>query len=125
MEHRWSLRKRLTTGVLIYRHGIPVTPCESRDVGLEGMFVKSGPLNYFRNTRLDVEFSLNCPDTGQAVRYRLPAVVVHTANDGLGVTFIGSNPHMFRALGAIIYGSTSITGAHDDNVSLAPTSAVG
>lgn len=125
MEHRWSLRKRLTTNVLLYHHGIPVARCESRDVGLEGMFVNTGPLNYFRNTRLDVEFSLRNPATGQVARCRLPAIVVHTSNQGLGLTFIGFNPDIFRTLDAILHGPATRARTRRKNTSAPHAVAAG
>lgn len=86
MEHRWSSRYPAAVDVQLYQYGKQVARCKARDVGIEGMFVDTGPLLYRPNTLLDVEFEVELSRRFHRSRsYRLPVLVVHSANEGIGL----------------------------------------
>lgn len=89
MEHRCSVRLPFAMNVLLYHNNIPVVHCKTHDIGADGMFVKSGPLKYRTNTMLKVEFQSN--KGGGRSSHMLTAMVVHHANNGLGLMFPGGN----------------------------------
>jgi len=75
--------------VLLYHNNIPVVHCKTHDIGADGMFVQSGPLKFRTNTMLKVEFQ----SEKDAVRsaHMISAMVVHHANNGLGLMFPGGD----------------------------------
>lgn len=95
MEHRCSVRLPIAMNVLLYHNNIPVVHCKTHDIGADGMFVDSGPLNYRTNTMLKVEFQ---PEKGSGSRpHMLTAMVVHHANNGLGLMFPGGDSEAMLA----------------------------
>ncbi len=97
MEHRWSQRSLLSISVLLYQNGIPVARCRTRDVGSEGMFVECGSAICAKNAVIDVEFEAPTPG-GESKRYSLPAMVMHVADDGMGLIVLDIGSEAFRAL---------------------------
>jgi hypothetical protein len=95
MEHRCSVRLPVAMNVLLYHNNIPVVHCKTSDISPDGMFVQSGPLKYKANTLLKVEFQAQ----SDAVRksHMLAAMVVHHANNGLGLMFPGSDAEAMLA----------------------------
>ena len=85
MEHRCSVRLPVAMNVLLYHNNIPVVHCKTHD----GMFVQSGPLKYRTNTMLKVEFQSRKDKESRS--YNLTAMVVHHANNGLGLMFPGGD----------------------------------
>lgn len=89
MEHRWINRYPAIVDVQLYQHDRPVARCKARDVGIEGMFVDTGPLLYRANTLLEVEFEVELNRRFHRSRsYRLPVIVVHHANEGIGLMIL-------------------------------------
>ncbi len=93
MEHRLSERQPIAIDGMIYHRVLPATRCTIRNLGLDGMYVETGPMAFSHNNALEVEFALRCD--GHLRRYRLPVLVVHRFH-GLSQNGIGM---MFRALG--------------------------
>lgn len=89
MEHRWSKRYPTEVDVQLYQHGHQIAVCKARDIGIEGMFLDTGPLFYRANTLLDVEFRVepSCRHNGQS-SYRIPVIVIHNANHGIGLMML-------------------------------------
>ena len=56
MEHRWRKRLQKTIKVMLYHNRVPVISCKTRDIGIEGIFVESGPLEFRNYTCLEIEF---------------------------------------------------------------------
>lgn len=89
MEHRWSNRYPLDVDVGLYQHGQRIAVCKIRDIGIEGMFLETGPLFYRVNTLLDVEFEIDVSRRYRTPRvYRLPVMVVHNTKWGVGVMIL-------------------------------------
>ncbi len=82
MEHRCSIRKQMAVRVLFYKHGLPVQSGLSRDLGLGGVFVETDPQLWQKNECLDVEFISN-----RGAKLRLPALVIHQREQGVGLMF--------------------------------------
>jgi hypothetical protein len=67
---RAAVRHRVSINTIIHSHGFPLTQCTTRDIGPDGMFIKTEPLRVSKNTVLALEFEL---PIGSAIKhYRLP-----------------------------------------------------
>ncbi|WP_455220808.1 PilZ domain-containing protein [Kaarinaea lacus] len=89
MEHRCSVRLPVAMDVLLYHNNVPVVHCKTRNIGADGMFVRTGSLKFGTNTMLKVEFK---PGEGRDQHcHMMPALVVHHANDGMGLMFPGGD----------------------------------
>lgn len=88
MEHRWSERKSTDLNVLLYRQGHATIPGKLCNLGLEGMYIETGPRDLAEGMVLHVAFSLD----GQTGRQhlRLPALVVHHSEQGVGMMLFRS-----------------------------------
>lgn len=96
MEHRWSERRRVCIDVKIYHNGNSVALCKTRDLSMGGMQIRVGPLGFYTNTPLEVEFEVQAD--GGARRYRLPCNVVHCSRDRLGVMIHETHAEAHAAL---------------------------
>lgn len=96
MEHRWSERKPLNMDVYVYHRGTPVAACKTRDVSRGGMQIRVGPLGFYKNTPLELEFEIL--RDGELRRYRLPGNVVHCSRNRMGVMLDESHPEVREAL---------------------------
>jgi len=100
MEHRCSIRKPVAVRVLIYKHGLPVQSGLSRDLGMGGVFVVTGAYNWRRNEYLEIEFAAI-----NGVKLRLPALVVHQREKGVGLMFDTITDAQRQQLRAILFPS--------------------
>ncbi len=85
IEHRHTKRVGVSENVSIYHRGVLVAYCKIKDLSVEGMALWAGPLQYHRNTVLEVEFGAR--DASQQA-LRLPALVVYSTARELGLMFI-------------------------------------
>jgi len=83
MEHRCSVRKSIEFQLLLYKHGLPIQSGISRNLGLGGMFINTGTYPWRKNEYLEVEILSSDGNSGM----RLPAVVVHHSEHGVGLMF--------------------------------------
>ena len=100
MEHRWSERKTVNVDVYVYHRGIPVAVCKTRDVSMGGMQIRVGPLGFYKNTPLELEFTATGP--GETRRYRLPGNVVHCSRNRMGVIVDESHPDTRAAMSRLL-----------------------
>lgn len=101
MEHRWSMRRPLGGAARIYHDGgTQALESQIGDIGLEGMFIRTGDVNLTRNTLVEVEFALPGEPSR---RYRLPALITHKNGDGIGLMFHTFDPLAFRAIQSFLY----------------------
>lgn len=96
MEHRWSVRIPFTTEVILHHNGLPVAVCKSSDIGLGGLFIKTGPLIYPRDSVLDLSIELNT-DQGRK-RFHLRSAVVFRSETGMGLMFLDPNSTVSRTI---------------------------
>ncbi|WP_455222778.1 hypothetical protein [Kaarinaea lacus] len=83
MEHRWSIRLPSSIKVLLYINGSPVCACATQNIGKEGMYINSKPEMHRINTLYEVAFQ--APGFGRRRWFRMPAIVAHISETGLGL----------------------------------------
>lgn len=99
MEHRLSERRPMTLDVLIFHQGLPMGRGRTRNIGREGMFIETEITDFPEGTTLDVEVDV---DTGQGEqRVRLPALVIHRNDEGIGLMFLTFVPEIQDILQAL------------------------
>ena len=81
-----NLREPLNTKVTIFRHSFPYAVRRSKNVGSDGIFVSTAPLNFTKNTYLEVEFEL-VNNLGSRI-FRLPVYVDHITDKGMNLLFV-------------------------------------
>jgi hypothetical protein len=96
MEQRWSVRAPFTTQVILHHNALPVAVCTSSDIGLGGLFIKTGPLTYPRNSVLHIDIELNT-ELGPK-RFLLETTVVFSSGAGMGLMFLESNSEITRTI---------------------------
>jgi hypothetical protein len=106
MEHRWSDRVFSSLDVLLVKNDIPVVSCKASNIGLYGMFVKTGPVRYARNSVLDVEFPVSTKERQKKTK-RVPVYVVHQSEDGLGLAFRDESPETIGFVKKLIQNITN------------------
>ncbi|MGD8591824.1 MAG: PilZ domain-containing protein [Gammaproteobacteria bacterium] len=108
MERRCNQRLLKTIKVMLYHKGIPVISCKTRDIGVEGIFVETGPLVYRNNTLLRIEFEVTLINSRQF--YRLSAIVAHSSEIGLGLYILESESAAINAWCRVLqYDSSAIS----------------
>ena len=98
MEHRCSVRKPAEFQLLIYKNGLPVQSSVSRNLGLGGIYIRAGTSQWRKNECLEIEF-LGCGKAG----IRIPAVVVHQSENGVGLMFDGMTGEQRRELRVMLF----------------------
>ncbi len=98
MEHRYSIRKKLAIRVLFYKHGVPVQSGQSLDLCLGGIFVETRPFQWHKNECLDIELV-----SRRGVKLRLPALVVHQREKGIGLMFDAISKEQRKQLRDILF----------------------
>ena len=89
IEHRHRSRISTEKEVSIYHRGILVAECRIKDISAEGIAIWSGPIQYHRNTLLELEFAIE--QDGKRRKFKQQALVVHSSADVLGLIFIESD----------------------------------
>jgi len=88
LEHRWNKRYPVTTDVTIHHHAHPLVHGKTHDIGPTGLFIEGVPVVYRRNTMLDIEFlAQDSHHQRPPQRHRLPAIVIHSSDEGMGLMF--------------------------------------
>lgn len=105
MEHRWNERKSLALDVQIYHQGVPVARCRTRDLSLDGMQLCVGPLGFYKNTPLDLEFTAD--DSGRRTTHRVGACVVHCTRNRMGLMLLDVPPETKRVLRRLLTGTST------------------
>jgi len=86
MEHRHNPRKQLEFDVILNSHH-GVMPGRTVELSDGGAFVELSPPVTSRLTHSVVELVLKYPERVSRERYRLPALVVHSRAEGVGLMF--------------------------------------
>ncbi|MDT8384124.1 MAG: PilZ domain-containing protein [Gammaproteobacteria bacterium] len=110
MEHRWSDRISSVLEVSLFHNNIPVVACKTANISAHGMFVRTGPVAYARNSVLEVEFSPDKSSAGEddagrkrrAKKYRIPAYVIHQSKEGLGLMFRDDDSDAVSVMNAVM-----------------------
>ena len=91
IEHRLSTRIHAPLPVVMYANGHVFAYGVSRDLNSHGLFVQVDPSRIGRNAIVEVEIPV--------LRMRMPAMVVHRNEEGVGLTFSDSlSPQVLREL---------------------------
>jgi hypothetical protein len=83
MEHRWSERKPIEMEVALYFAPVGTIIGKTRDVSLEGMFVHTSGTTFPQHAELEVSFVTGSGSDRQ--EHHLPAYVVHSTGEGVGL----------------------------------------
>ncbi|KPJ96061.1 MAG: hypothetical protein AMJ53_01530 [Gammaproteobacteria bacterium SG8_11] len=102
IEHRHTKRVAVSENVSLYHRGTFVANCKIKDISLEGMALWAGPLQYHRNTVLQVE--LRNRDNPQEIQ-QLSAIVVYSAAKELGLMFTQTNTAAQQRIRTIMNGA--------------------
>jgi hypothetical protein len=104
-EHRWSERKPADYPVKVYRNGQFIADSVINDISLEGIFfnndVHGEEQTISPNTYIEVEFDLS--SKRESIHYRLPALVRHRSDKGVGAMFLHFSTGTFRHFHRILY----------------------
>ncbi len=107
VEHRWGQRINTAIDVLLFRGHRYAAQGKIFNVGFYGVFVATD--NIFPiNTYLEVRFTL--AGDSYSYDYRIPGVVVHTANNGIGLLVDTTEPAARFGLKAILDKATAKEG---------------
>ena len=94
IEHRHTKRVAISSKVSIYHRGTLVAKCKMKHISTDGMAIWAGPLQYHRNTMLEVEIKTpasdlpsDSPSDSPSNNVRLAAMVVYSQNKVLGLMF--------------------------------------
>lgn len=80
-DDRQSRRMETQAELLLYHQGVPAGSGKASDVSMDGLFVRTGPLDINRDDFVEVEY--RTPSGTKS--YRFPAVVVRKEEDGIGL----------------------------------------
>lgn len=87
--------------VKIYRNGQHLTNSEIADISLEGIFIGILGQRMNPNTYIEVEFDL--ANKEESIPYRLPALIRHSSEKGIGAMFLHFSTGTFRHFHRILY----------------------
>ena len=100
IKSRWSPRKNIKLNLSLYQAGKKIADASTSNLSYEGVFIKtalSPPLYSF----LTVEFSLDGAENNQSLR--VPCLVRHHNNSGIGLMFVNFQLEMFNRLRHNLY----------------------
>ncbi len=96
IERRDNPRLPVALDVALYYSSLKLLDCQTRDISLEGAYVKTGGRVLPQNAAIDLALALQI---GDEVRYhRLPAEVTRVDQDGIGLLFRYPDYTSFNAL---------------------------
>jgi len=104
VEQRWSQRRDVLLGVDVLENGELIASCQSRDVGLGGVFIETASGKLQDHCDYELCFSLGQKDMA---KQKLKAKIVRVADDGYGLMFKDFDTNSFRALQEIMRHSSS------------------
>ncbi|MES9870915.1 MAG: PilZ domain-containing protein [Sedimenticola sp.] len=102
MEHRCSPRKPVSMDVVLKYRGLGLVRGQTEDVGVGGMFVKTGRIRLPVNAVLDV--SVIMEGARGMSPFRTECIVVHTTDGGVGLMFCDLDESCHGLLHDLVYG---------------------
>lgn len=100
MERRWTTRTPARLNVDLYFQSMEVVNCQTRDVSFGGVFLEMNQWLPPVDAAIDLVFRLG--DAGNYRKYRIPAKVVRTTPDGVGIMFRDFDAAAFRSLREVL-----------------------
>lgn len=113
MEHRMNVRIPLHMEVGIEFPGSAFITGHTGDVSFEGMYVRTGKASLPRHGLVKVEFVIH--GERQHAHLRIPALVVRTTPEGVGLMFGNCDEEIFEGIARLLEQqfNTSEEGARD------------
>lgn len=99
-ERRWNLRKPVTADVVIDNQPIGLMRGRITNVSVGGLYVHTGPLTPAPQAHVELVL-LRQAESGTRV-FRIPTMVVRTANQGVGLVIHQYDLDSFRTLVALL-----------------------
>lgn len=100
MEHRWGSRKAIVMPVTIYRDGLPAARGRTRNIGCEGLFIEADGVSFPEHSVVELELPR------AVIRFRtkrrIPGLVIHHNEQGVGVMFCSFDRHLFKELDELL-----------------------
>ncbi|MBN2699972.1 MAG: PilZ domain-containing protein [Methylothermaceae bacterium] len=96
MQHRCFTRLKNALPVVLYHGDTHLGRFATRDISLDGMFVETGDLDFFKNDVVQVDLML----FGE--RYLMRGLVVRRETHGIGLVLIDVNPRYYKSLTHIL-----------------------
>ena len=100
MEHRWGSRKPVVVPVTVYHEGRPVGRARTRNIGREGMFDEADAVRFPVHTVLELELPRAL--MGDRNSRRIPGLVIHNHQDGVGLMFCSFDHHLFKGIDELL-----------------------
>ncbi len=94
MEHRCGERVSVNLKAMVYQPDMPPAVCKVVNIGADGVFIKTASLTCPPSTAVDIVVPLEV--AGKVRRWRLGAMVVHTAMAGAGLMFMSTCMDIFQ-----------------------------
>jgi len=85
MEKRWCKRRPVSMNVMINHNGHYLAKCPVKNISMCGISVKSGPLAFYRNTRIEICFTAldNTAQNNDCIN----AIVVRNSRDEVALMY--------------------------------------
>ena len=104
-EQRWSQRRPISLGIEVLVCDELIVACNSRDVGLGGVFLETDTHRLMEGQDVDLRFSLG---EANLTKHTLKATVVHVLGAGAGLKFKNFDTNSFSALQEIMKHSSPV-----------------
>lgn len=100
MEHRYHPRKPIQLDVHIREGDRVLGWFRTRDVGMEGAFVETGPVDVGPYDVLTLTF---CTGRRSSDAHEVMGLVVHCSEEGVGLMYAAEDPRFHLALRSILH----------------------
>jgi len=100
-ENRWSRRRTTNIPARLYRNEELLAESTIGNFSLEGAFFRDDALALTPNAYIDIAFGLE--DRQGVVQYRLPAMVRHVDQHGVGIMFLHFDVKTYRHIQYVLY----------------------
>ena len=105
MEHRCSLRRPVTTDVIVECPRLGLVRTIMRDINLGGLFVETDAVALPLNAPVSVVFNLPAGERDSG--YCMQAMIVRHAPTGAGLMFLELDAEVIRSMRETLYGRTA------------------
>lgn len=85
MQYRVAERFSAVFKVMLYHQNRPIADCYTENISCDGIFINAGSTVFPRSTTVEIEFEVDSNDKRET--FRIPASIIHSTNNGLGMKF--------------------------------------
>ncbi|UCE88165.1 MAG: PilZ domain-containing protein [Pseudomonadota bacterium] len=100
MDHRWNTRTDANVNVTLKYDRLGLVTGTTRDLSLGGAYIHTKAVDMGVNSQLQVRFQTD--NGGISDFVELPATVVHSGNDGVGLMFTDYAPSSVTTLAGLL-----------------------